>query len=133
MAVRLSALRAGRLPFIPRKTPGTHFCKRLNATGRSKSIEKPSDLIGTRTRDIPSCSIVPQPTTLPHAPEIYAVERLYLKTYVHFIWKSLLSPCLHDQIHNYCVPVTLLSVYVQLFFFNGSSSSFRALASYSIP
>jgi hypothetical protein len=26
MAVRLSALRAGRLPFNPRKIPGTHFC-----------------------------------------------------------------------------------------------------------
>jgi hypothetical protein len=26
-------------------------------------------LIGTRTRDLPACSIVPQPTTLPRAPE----------------------------------------------------------------
>jgi hypothetical protein len=26
MAVRLSALRAGRPPFIPWKIPGTHFC-----------------------------------------------------------------------------------------------------------
>jgi hypothetical protein len=25
-------------------------------------------LIGTRTRDLPACSIVPQPTTLPRAP-----------------------------------------------------------------
>jgi hypothetical protein len=29
---------------------------------------KKSHLIGTRTRDLPACSIVPQPTTLPRAP-----------------------------------------------------------------
>jgi hypothetical protein len=45
MAVRLSALRAGRaLP--PRNLPGTHFCQRLSRTqghsaaGRIRSIEK---------------------------------------------------------------------------------------------
>jgi hypothetical protein len=32
------------------------------------SIEKCSDLIGNRTHDLPACSIVPQPTTLPRAP-----------------------------------------------------------------
>jgi hypothetical protein len=35
--------------------------------GRIKSIEK-IHLIGTRIRDLPACSIVPQPTTLPRAP-----------------------------------------------------------------
>jgi hypothetical protein len=35
--------------------------------GRIRSIEKSSDLIGTRTRDLPACSIVPQPTMLPCA------------------------------------------------------------------
>jgi hypothetical protein len=30
------------------------------------SIEKFSDFLGNRTRDLPACSIVPQPTTLPH-------------------------------------------------------------------
>jgi hypothetical protein len=34
------------------------------------SIEKSNDLIGNRTRDIPACSIVPQPTTLPRAPTL---------------------------------------------------------------
>jgi hypothetical protein len=33
--------------------------------GRIRSIEKSSDLIGARTRNLPACSIVPQPTTLP--------------------------------------------------------------------
>jgi hypothetical protein len=27
-----------------------------------------SDLMGIQTRDLPACSIVPQPTVLPHAP-----------------------------------------------------------------
>jgi hypothetical protein len=73
MAVRLSALRVGRhLP--PRKFPGTHFCYSLSrpqghsAAGRIRSIEESDDLIGNRTRDLPACSIVSQPTTLPHAP-----------------------------------------------------------------
>jgi hypothetical protein len=32
------------------------------------SIEKSNDLIGTRTRDLPVCSILPQPTKLLRAP-----------------------------------------------------------------
>jgi hypothetical protein len=74
MAVR-STLRADRPPFIPRKIPDNHFCYRLSrpkghsAAGRIRLIEKKSnDLIGIRTRDLPPCSIVPQPTTLPSAP-----------------------------------------------------------------
>jgi hypothetical protein len=62
--------------FTPRKIPGTHFYYRLSrpqghsAAGRIRSIEKSNDLIGTRTRDL-ACSIVPQPTTLPHAPNFF--------------------------------------------------------------
>jgi hypothetical protein len=36
-------------------------------TGRIRSIEKSND-IENRTRDLPACSIVPQPTTLPRRP-----------------------------------------------------------------
>jgi hypothetical protein len=63
-----------RSPFNPRKIPGTHFCQRLSrpqgqsAARRIWSIEKSTDLIGNRTRDLPACSIVPQPTTLPSTP-----------------------------------------------------------------
>jgi hypothetical protein len=70
MAVRLSAPRAGR-PLPPRKIPSTLICWRLSrlqghsAGGRIRSIEKSNDFIGIRTRDLPACSIVPQPTTLP--------------------------------------------------------------------
>jgi hypothetical protein len=65
-----------RPPFTPRKIPGTHFCQKLsrhkghNAAGRIRSIEKYTDLIDNRTRDIAACSKVPQPTTLPQVPVI---------------------------------------------------------------
>jgi hypothetical protein len=74
MAVRLSALRADRPRFTPRKILGTHFCQRLSrpqshsTAGRIRSIENSNDLIGIRTRDLPACSMVPQPTTQPRAP-----------------------------------------------------------------
>jgi hypothetical protein len=35
--------------------------------GLSK-LKKSNDLIGNRAHDLPACSIVPQPTTLPRAP-----------------------------------------------------------------
>jgi hypothetical protein len=68
MAARLSALRADR------PLPPGHFSGRLSrpqghsAAGRIRSIEKSNDLIGNQTRDVPACSIVPQPTTLPRSP-----------------------------------------------------------------
>jgi hypothetical protein len=70
MAVR-SALRADRQTFTLRKIPGTHFSYRLNrphghsAAGRNSSTETSNDRNGNRTRDLPACSIVPRPTTLP--------------------------------------------------------------------
>jgi hypothetical protein len=82
MAVSLSALRAGRAS-PPRNLPGTHFCWRLSrpqghsAAGRIRSIEK-IHLIGTRTRDLLVCSIVPQPTTLPRAPFVGKTNRKYI-------------------------------------------------------
>jgi hypothetical protein len=53
MAVRLSALRAGPMDIL-----------RLEELGKLKKF---NDLIGNRIRDLPACSIVPQPTTLPRA------------------------------------------------------------------
>jgi hypothetical protein len=75
MAVRLTALRAGR-PLPPRKFPGTHFCWKLirpqghSATGKIGSIKESIDFIGNRTHDVPACSIVSQPTKLLRAPLI---------------------------------------------------------------
>jgi hypothetical protein len=63
--------RTCRPPFTPWKMLATHFCYRLSrfqghsAAGRAGSIENPNDLIGNRTRDLPTCSIVSQQTPLP--------------------------------------------------------------------
>jgi hypothetical protein len=66
--------------------PCTHFCWRLSrsqghsAAGRIRSNEKSNDLIRTRTSDLPACSIVPQPTTLPRAPnDVKALAKTIFK------------------------------------------------------
>jgi hypothetical protein len=46
---------------------------RLEGLGKFK---KSNDLIGTRTRDLPACSIVSQPTTLP----MYYLKRNWAET-----------------------------------------------------
>jgi hypothetical protein len=71
--VRLSALRYGRL-YCPGNIPGTHLYQRLsqpqdhNAAGRIMSMKNYSNTIGNRTRDLPACGVVPQPTVPPRAP-----------------------------------------------------------------
>jgi hypothetical protein len=40
-------------------------------------LKNPSDIIGNQTRDLPSCSIVLQPTTLPRAP-LCVYIRIYI-------------------------------------------------------
>jgi hypothetical protein len=63
-----------RPPLPPGNIPGTHFCWRLSqpqghsAAGRIVSMKNSSDTIRNRTRDLPTCSAVPQPTALPRAP-----------------------------------------------------------------
>lgn len=58
----------------PRKISDTHFCQRLSvpqshsAAGRIGSIEN-SNNIRNRTHNLPACSIMPPPTTLPCAPD----------------------------------------------------------------
>ena len=74
--VRLLALRTGRL-YLPGNIPGTHFCQRLSrlqghsAGRRNMSIKISSGTIGNRTRDLPACSAVHQPTVSPGAPHIF--------------------------------------------------------------
>jgi hypothetical protein len=72
MAMRLSALRAGR-PLPPGRFLALFSVKSLSrplghiAAGSIGQIEKSNDLIENRTRDLLAFSIVPQPTTLPCA------------------------------------------------------------------
>jgi hypothetical protein len=73
MTVRLSALRAGR-PLPPRRflvLISVRGCVDPRATVLLEGLDRmknPNDFIGNRTRDAPTCSIVPQPTTLLRAP-----------------------------------------------------------------
>jgi hypothetical protein len=72
MAVRLWASRVGRLYSLETffSASGTHFCYRL---GKPQGLVRPEelgkmkkkiyDLIGNRTRNLPACSIAPQPVT----------------------------------------------------------------------
>jgi hypothetical protein len=73
MAVKFSALRAGR-PFLPGR-----FLTLIYVRGRVDpraivvlegldQLKKSSNLIGIRTLNLPACSIVPQPSTLPRVP-----------------------------------------------------------------
>jgi len=63
-----------RPPLPPGNIPDTHFCQRLSrpqshtAAGRIMSMKNSNDTIENRTRDLPTCNAVPQPTALPRAP-----------------------------------------------------------------
>jgi len=65
-----------RPPLPPGNIPGTHLCWRLirpqghSAAGRIMSMKNFIVTIGNRTRDLPACSAVPQPTAPPRAPVI---------------------------------------------------------------
>jgi hypothetical protein len=54
-----------RLPFTPRKIPGTHFCLSMSRpqghseVGTIRSTEKSNILIENRTHNLQVCSIVP--------------------------------------------------------------------------
>ena len=71
--VRLSALGTSRL-YRPGNIPGTHFCQRLSqpqchsAAGGIMSMKNSNGTIGNRTRDLPICSAVSQPTGSPCTP-----------------------------------------------------------------
>jgi hypothetical protein len=56
---------------VKAEAPQSHSTAR-----RTRSTEKSNDLIGNRTRDLPTCSIVPQRITEPRDPlELYAKYR----------------------------------------------------------
>ena len=77
--VSLSALRTGHL-YPPGNIPGTHFCQRLSqfqghtTAGRIMSMQNSDDIIGNRTRGLPACREVPQPTAPPCAPCVWVTN-----------------------------------------------------------
>ena len=74
--------------------PFTHFCYRLSRPqGRSEN-EIYNDTIGNRTRDLPACNTVSQPTAPPSAP-------LYINCRLNLVFKE-----------NYSVHLPLLSNYL---------------------
>jgi hypothetical protein len=84
-----------RPPFTPQEDSSYSFLLRgwvdsraivrLKGLGKLKKIH----LIGTRTRDLPVCSIVPQPTTLPRGPNIW--------TWVILNWNEVRTSCLPQR------------------------------------
>jgi hypothetical protein len=67
MLVRFSALRAGR-PLPPERflvLSSVKGCVDQRAIVRLEELGEKIHLIGTRTRDLLACSMVPQPTTIP--------------------------------------------------------------------
>jgi hypothetical protein len=73
-----------RPPFIPQEDFWYSFFLEvesnpvLSVAGRIRSIEKSSELIGNRTRDIP-----PQATTLPRVPMEPTAARVYYDNYTN--------------------------------------------------
>jgi hypothetical protein len=82
MAVRLSALSVGRsLPpgrflvlFSVRGSVDPRDIVRLEGLGQ---LKKSNYLVGNRTRNLPACSRVPQPTTLPRAVLVFLYNLMY--------------------------------------------------------
>jgi hypothetical protein len=74
MTVRLSALCAGR-PLPPGRflvvisVRGCVDARAIVPLERLGQLKNPNDFIETRNRDLPACSIVPQRTTPPRAPD----------------------------------------------------------------
>jgi hypothetical protein len=95
--IRLLALRSGR-PY-PKKVSWYSFLLEAKpipgpSCGRMYYVnEKLNDIIGNRTRDLPACGTVPQPTAPPRAP--------------HFILPNLFVRCLiRDLIRRYLTSYT---------------------------
>jgi hypothetical protein len=70
----------------PGNIPGTHFCSRPSqpqghsAAGRIMSMKNSNDTIENRTRDLPTCTSVLQPTAPPPAPSgIRCILKLQIK------------------------------------------------------
>jgi hypothetical protein len=101
MAVRLSALQAGH-PIAPgrflvlisvRGWVDPRIIVWLEGLGQLRKVH----LIGTLTHDLPACSIVSQPTTLPHAPNIRANKSSVISLHWWSIIQDNISEFVNDS------------------------------------
>ena len=81
MVLRLSALLTGQL-YPSGNVPGTNFSQGLSrpqvhsAAGRIMSMKNSNETVWNRTRDLPTCSAVPQPTAPPGAPKCMVLKQI---------------------------------------------------------
>ena len=119
--VKLAALRTGRLyPAPPGSIPGTLFCWRLSrpqghsAAGRIMSVKNSNDSIGNRTRDLPACNAVPQPTAPPRGPTCGNTGVIHTHTHTHTHEYSFIQttcwPYYERPKYSRCTPRPLMSV-----------------------
>ena len=100
------------------------------ATVRPEGLLKNSnDTIGNRTRDLPTCSAVPQPTAPPRAPNTWSAEYNYMFIFLQFFcpfpcfcifvmfeWSNSLKPWFallwtQNVTHLYCLGLSAISGY----------------------
>jgi hypothetical protein len=100
------------------------------AAGRIRRIEKSSDLIRNWTRDIPACSIVPQPTYATACPRTYVYENIYSVLLVCYTEKyfpcPMLKICILFTIQSLFPPSELIPVFWH-YGLNTSLSIYRRL------
>jgi hypothetical protein len=69
---------------------------RLEGLGKLKTY---NDLIGNQTRDLPACSIVPQPSTLQRAPRLAGILNIYSSRETPFEFRfNLMRNCIDSFI-----------------------------------
>jgi hypothetical protein len=109
MAVRLSALSACRALYPQEDSWYSFLLEGHSAAGRIGSFEKSNYLIGNRTRDLPACSVEPEPTTLPSVP---VIEMKIIKCWTfiilaqnYYCWQpwELQGPFCVCVVLNWCV------------------------------
>ena len=75
-------------------------------TGRIVSMKDSNDPIGSRTRDLPACSAVPQATAPPHAPPCPSNEIQSIKTFLFPAWVTFLPYISNGCTTDLCILVT---------------------------